>query len=203
MKTNTYLLTALSALVLSACGGGGGGGTPVAPAPAAAQQVDKYAGSWKTTCFLNVNGVSLASNGQTVYQTRTYTFASTGATTASWVWVDTYFPPTDTTCTQASVGNVTRPSTNSVTLDGTATIGANVVDKTTFTAAAPFPGLGAVGSLTINALSFAGSYNEATTGKAVAVINGTTLTFSGSAPFDAGGYPTTLNATVNTTFTKQ
>ena len=201
MKTNTYLLTALSVLVLSACGGGD---TPAAPPPV--QPIDKYVGSWKTVCYENTNGVQLASNGLPVYQTRTFTYAATGATSASWVWIDTYFAPTDTTCAQASIGNVTRPNTNKITIDGTTTIGANLVDKITYTAALPFPGAVPVsvnGPYIINGLDFANSFNESVVEKVVGFVNGSKLTFGGGNPLDAGGYPTTLSAEPGTTFTKQ
>ena len=142
------------------------------------------------------NSVTLASNGQSVYAVTSFTFAKTGSASLSLVWIDTYFAPTDATCAQASIGNVTRPSSNTITIDGTGQYGAITADKVIATYARPFLNLPegtGVGTITVNNLTFGSSYNQGGTDKFLASITGNTLTFGGnSSALDAAGYPTTF-----------
>ena len=208
MNTKFLLISAMSLIALTACGGGGSGSTPAAApaatpvASAAVQAVDKYTGTWQTACFLNLDSVTLASNGGLLYQTRAYTFSPTTATVASLVWKDTYFGPLDTTCSQASLGNVTRPNTNSVSIDGTKVVGPNTVDKVTPAVALPFPGLSAA-NYVFNGVRYPGVYNSPSNGKLIAFVTATTLTIGVDSVLDANGYPSVLDTTPNAILTKQ
>ena len=214
MNTKLLIVGAVSLLALAACGGGGGvvsaptaapaAAAPAAPpaAPAAGQAADKYTGTWATACFRNLDGVTLASNGALMFQTRSYTFSPISAAVVSLVWKDTYFAPTDTTCSQASLGNVTRPNTNTATIDGTKVIGANTVDKITPAVALPFPGLSA-GTYIFNGVRYPGSYNQPNNGKLIASVTATTLTLGFDSVLDVNGYPTVLDTTPNAILTKQ
>ena len=205
---SSSLLSVCTALALTACGGGTSSSdstaataAPTSSAPTSSAQSAKYTGTWKTGCFLGVDGTTQSSTGATAYQTRSLTFVPTGASLLSVTWVDTYYASTDTTCTQASIGNVTRPSTNKVTLDATGTAGTTAVDKVTLTAAQPFPGFSA-GTYNINGLTYVGAFNTSTTEKYIAAATSTTLTHGSGAPLDASGYPTTLGTTARFIFTK-
>ena len=114
------------------------------------------------------------------------------------VWIDTYFAPTDTTCSQASIGNVTRPSSNTITIAGTGQYGAIIADKLLVTYARPFLNLPegtGTGVITVNNLSFGSSFNQGGSDKGLGYVSGTTLTFGGdNSAQDAAGYPTTFGA---------
>ena len=149
----------------------------------------------------------MTSNGQDVYQTRSVTFNATGATTLAVIGIDTYFAPTDTTCSQPSVGNTTRPNSNTLTVTSTALFGTVTADRVISVYARPFLNLPegtGIGTIAVNSLTFASSYNQGGSDKFLVSVGGTNLAYSGGTTLDTNGYPTTFTTPATaTTFIKQ
>ena len=214
MNTKNFLLSILSVAALAACGGGGGDAAPAAATgPAAATTAaSKYAGTWKSACFKNTSDVRTnpSDPNALAYQTRSYTFVATGASSASVVWTDTYYSDTDTNCAVVEE-EVIRPNTNTATIDGTtntvaSSVPSQLVDQLTLVFARPFPSNPITAPTTYRSTNggltyFPITYDQATTVKQIALVTSTTLTFG--APGVANPYPTLLGTTPNLIYTKQ
>jgi hypothetical protein len=154
LKISQFTLTLLATATLVACGGGGSSSSRVTPQPAALATA-AYGGNWKDAC--SIQG-SLFKNSSNTNLNEQYFSTITPISDTSISVVDTikHFAPTDTTCSGSPVIVQTQAGLT-LTLTGTATIGAQVVDKITF------PGQAATTNLTSGSISLSGASLNANT----------------------------------------
>ena len=212
MNNTKFLSIAALAVALSACGGGGsdsstepgssgtaGNSGVTTPGGTAAVGADKYVGSWVSDCKDSV-AVAASAPAVPLKQTITYTFTKVNDTKLSAVQVTNIFPATG--CTgPALVTHTNASASNSITIEGTATLDGSSVDKTTVTTGA-IGGMTAATTISLNGVVYPGNYFTLTSNtKYLAKITGTAMTFGSSTAVDAQGYPTALTTTLN--YTKQ
>jgi hypothetical protein len=192
------LLAAFASLV-TACGGGGDSGSTATPT-ATSDPIDKYATNFTVPCALN-GEITSASTGASLYSKITASFQSKVSATKMLyqLKIESYAAKD---CSGAPLGTITAAGDNNFwQIDGTAVIGADTVDKLTFSKAPFFPGISAA-KITINGVSYSGKwygYQTPVVGKDILLLKGSDL-YGGdySKPMDAQGYPTAVEAVAST-----
>jgi len=200
MKKHKHLALAAVALALSACGGGGeDSGASTATALSSVAAADKYVGSWLSDCQDSPVELDTAA-GVALKETYRLTFTKTADNQLTYAYVNDIYPSAGCTGTPLASNTINVP-TNTFTIDGTAVVGADVVDKVTVHRG-NVGGIAAGGHLVVKHLVYPGDYfTIVKTYKDITLIDGTHLYFGDDKNLDAQGYPKAVDKSVK--FVKQ
>jgi hypothetical protein len=221
MKKLGALIT-VAITILTACGGGGGGSSDnssVQPV-VTVDPIDKYVGTWKTSCSaLGVTGIVQSADGlptRTIFGLKNSKLNATAVNSEMTIYA---YANNDEKCANAPIGmlvksglntggesssNVTSTytgnyGTNGLTYDGSTTLATGQkVDKLTIVESKV--GITSNANYTVGKIKFNASDFPGGTFKSIAYFaDDNTLTINTSSM----AYPTVLDSTSNTIFTKQ